>query len=713
MTSVLSTRFLSAALLALVALPAGAQQTYTITPLLDGAGFGGRPIPLSHRVDSNGDGLPELLIASTYQVSLIQADASPRGHREIQRLRQRNGQAFVSAAVVGPPEARKLAVGWSSSLELLDLPGLALRQSTEVFWPEGIAYGDVDGDGAAEIVVGSAGGLQLLDPWTLADRGSLLIDVGKMTVADFHGDARAEVIADNGKAYTLNRAGDTLSATLVWSTTPGAFDQAIPQAFDVDGDGHVELITRHNYGATLHRFSPSAMTVPLATLEVIVGSDIADVNGDGKADFIASDGSRDIAATDLASGALLWRRDFLYDSDTPSSPSSVVAVDLDDDGTVELVWRDGSQGALYAASVKSKPPGSLLWRGHQTWGDAVGAALVRHADGTRSFAVLQGSSREVPYVSPISFRDVATLSDRGGTDNRWLPGLDWSTTRAIQFGITAVASDHGSDRLVACGAEYPSNGSSGYTPKLWLFDDRASYRTTLPLISTLNPSRVVGEPVLVGAPPHVVVAGWLGDHTLGNGAVQVIDLATGGVLWQSAPMTSSNGGGVYELVVGDFDGDGAKEVAVGFGSSVSVYTPLLGSNPRVTYPATRFSVLPPTPTASSKIATAVYGASSTVSVYDTFATAPEKIYTLDHPVNSILAFRQPGTGETLLLTDRYGSGRIIRYSDDRFFLTPDSITSHAWVLDRDGDNRLDIVVDESVFRVLRLENDYIFRYGHE
>ncbi|HLU48194.1 MAG TPA: VCBS repeat-containing protein [Planctomycetota bacterium] len=236
--------------------------------------------------------------------------------------------------------------------------------------PEGIALGDLDGDGRVDVVVtarvgggaalfrqngtGSFGGAEPL-PGTDA-LGILVAPV----VADLDQDGHADVIAlghDAGTVYIwLGMEGGGFSAPEQVLISPVAAPVDVALA-DLDGDGELELavaslgsvplavIDRAAGGAFSSRTISTGLAGANAT-SVAAG----DLNGDGRPDLVL--GNADEVEGSLfifmnpAEGQIGADAPREIELDGPASPIKIVVGDLDGDGATDIAVADRDQSRV-------------------------------------------------------------------------------------------------------------------------------------------------------------------------------------------------------------------------------------------------------------------------------------------------------------------------------------------------------------------------------
>jgi hypothetical protein len=685
-----------------------------LTLVRSGVGVTGAPKQLSRDLDADGDGRRELVVAGRWHVSLVEEDANPRGYREVGRVDAPASASaqFQSVLLVDVPGAAPaLLLNWSDRIELRDAATLRVKATLHGQF-QSPRIGDVDGDGIAEIVA-TGTSVELFDPLTLASRGSLALPIEPLAVVDITGDARAELVSSDGRAYTVTRSGNVLSAALTWDA--GIAGTWIPYAFDLDGQAAVVLHDSFGFSAQLATFRP---TQSLRQLVPAVGPSFvprfADANGDGRVDVVlASQG--EVRALDIASGAMLWSRDTNYQQPyIGGSVNSPAVTDLDGDGTIEVAWADASYDSGVVA-ISAPLAGAPRWRSDVKQSHVTDWTTVRRADGTSSIAYLTDATRTAPSLGSVGFLDAVSFADMGGSALAWLPGYNGYSKTISQSAIVSLPSDGLADNVVVAGVDHPPFGGGPVTRWLWTFDGNGTLLSSRTFAASADPQRMTAAQVLDRPERQLVVAGLLPFDGTYPVRVEVIDYATGGVLWQSVPLSSNGGGWPTKVEVADLDADGRLEVVVAYGENVAVLTPAAGTGVVASYTARTFSLLDRGAGRHAWLATL---RDRDVAFYDGISTTPNHTLVLPDSSSGIALFAQAPDDTLMFVTSSNGYITVRRYGDGAVvaFARSDSVGFGAGSLaaiDREGDHRIEIIGHDPGFVALRLDNDYVFRNGFD
>jgi len=213
--------------------------------------------------------------------------------------------------------------------------------------PIGIAFGDIDGDGNLDVVAPT------LDSETanvlLGDGTGNFTPVmflhdgfpGGIAIADLDGDGRADLVLPNSapelevflskgagvfttKSFTSSGGGFVLVADLDHDGTPDLVDQ--------DGSGTLAFVRGTGGGAFA-----DAVAIPIGIAGFPSSIALADVDGDGVLDLVATQEAGNIATLSLGHGDGTFGAPHAY---PVSNPTLLVVRDLDGDGHPDLATTD-------------------------------------------------------------------------------------------------------------------------------------------------------------------------------------------------------------------------------------------------------------------------------------------------------------------------------------------------------------------------------------
>jgi len=253
---------------------------------------------------------------------------------------------------------------------------------------EGIAIGDVDGDGRADVVAGRnwyRGGdwtprpLRIIDDWNgyVESNGDFLYDV--------NGDGRIDVIA-----------GSFLPTQVYWYENPGPAGLRLGKLWpkhllvdtkrstneaqlftDIDRDGRPEWLVnswRGDVPMVLWRMvdkSSAEVTEGEATIQFVPhtlgprgnghGMGVGDISGDGRIDVLVGQGWYEQPVNQPWSGPWKFHRDWDLHASIP-----MIVTDLDGDADGDIILGNGHDyGLFWWQNEGPDDDGSLQWTKHQ------------------------------------------------------------------------------------------------------------------------------------------------------------------------------------------------------------------------------------------------------------------------------------------------------------------------------------------------------------
>jgi len=383
-------------------------------------------------------------------------------------------------------------------------------------YADSVAVADVNGDGNADIVVGTCGFPKVLN-----------------------------CVASGGKAGVLLGNGDGTFQPAV-SYTLGGFGATSVAVADVNGDGKPDLLvaTGSAVGVLLGNGDGTFQTVTkyssggLTALSVAV----ADVNGDAKPDLVVANWCTDSSCTASSVGVLLGNGDGTFQTAVTYNSggifaNSVVIGDVNGDGKPDLVVSNGSATGADAGNV-----GVLLGNGDGTFQTAVPYNRGGYGAGSVALADVNGDGKPDVVVANCSTSvktcvgangNVAVLLGKG--DGTFPTAVSLGSGGTTPFGV-AVGDLNGDSKTDIVVANCAGNQCGSGAGELGVLLNTTLTATTTVLTSSVNPSKpgqavtftatVTAQPGFDKGPPTGTVSFLDGATKIGNSPLNGSGVAT-------------------------------------------------------------------------------------------------------------------------------------------------------------------------------------------
>jgi hypothetical protein len=315
--------------------------------------------------------------------------------------------------------------------------------------PNGIAVGDLNGDGRSDFAVTSKTSPNLTIFRNLGNGNFIPTTYPTasgpnfVAIGDLNGDSRADVAVTNSDSNSvsvfLNTNNYSLATKVDYPT--GLQPRGLAIA-DINGDGKADLMAVNTSSASVSVLLNSGNGTFSTKTDYITGTNpeavaTGDVNGDGKADFaVTNNGSNSVSVFINTGNGIFGSK---IDYATGSTPRDLIMADLNSDGRLDLaVVNNGGSGTV---SV-------LLNNGDGTF-PAIGVSYAVGI-GPRGMAVadVNGDGKPDLAVANRTSTTVSILRNQG--DGTFAPKVNYTAgTLSSKVALGDLNGDGKADMVVA------------------------------------------------------------------------------------------------------------------------------------------------------------------------------------------------------------------------------------------------------------------------
>jgi len=324
--------------------------------------------------DIDGDTHPDVVVGSDYiyawhadGIELRDGDNEPLTWGVFSNLGDTYTATVALADLDGVRGLEIIGASWNTK----QIYVLAKDGSVLPGWPQSTAslcwaspvVGDIDGDGAPEIIAYSVAGV--VYAWNVdgtevrngdnnpATNGPFFVTKNPGTwhlstpaLADMDEDGVVELIvcSPNDSIYCINGDGRRVAGWPISVIDAGTNVTASPAVGDVDGDGHLEVAIQNSAGRVFLLNRSGAMMsgwpkwVPSNTSTIAPSPALADLDGDGKLEIvIAGLDSKCYVFRHTGTSYPGWPQTYTESTVNKGTESSPVVGDIDGDGSLDIV----------------------------------------------------------------------------------------------------------------------------------------------------------------------------------------------------------------------------------------------------------------------------------------------------------------------------------------------------------------------------------------
>jgi hypothetical protein len=425
--------------------------------------------------------------------------------------------------------------------------------------PNQLAGGDVNGDGKVDLITCSSnynGTITVLlnkgDGTFTQVESQAPSYASELAVGDFNHDGKLDLVTGEYSSLylSLGNGDGTFQTPVAIPNTPNGFGQNAPLLVgDLNHDGKLDLALAGVW--VMLGNGDGTFQNPVLSFAVITPMAVVDINGDGEPDLVGTTNSGAVAVLlGNGDGSFMDVRSVAMDSSYYSTYAAVAA-DFNGDGKPDL-----------AVAEQNYPNGQIsvvLGKGNGTFGQPIHSPLSTTA--TSPGLMLAGD------FNGDGKSDLAVLDDNGygfqvlpgGGDGTFGTPVDTPLAYSVlSFAVGDFNKDGKADLVVTAGynsspfvSVFLSNGDGTFSQGMQYVVYPNSYVSVADVNGDGNPDLIVVAVGGYGSPYNLLVFLGNGDGSFKN------------------PIFGPSDNYTSVAVVGDFNGDGKLDIAVGTNSGIA------------------------------------------------------------------------------------------------------------------------------------------------